>query len=319
VILGKTDTHEFAAGGRLPATRNPHDPARTPGGSSSGSAAAVADFHVPLALGTQTAGSTIRPASFCGVAAMKPTFGTLSREGAKFYSVTLDTIGFFGRVAADLGLLADILAIDRAPWKSRKSVKSLRIGLCRSPYWEKAEKASQSAVEDMARQLRQAGAIVEDVVLPPDFAAANDLQNIVMRGEGRAAFLGEYRANFSLLDQEFRDRVEDADGITPDRLRDALDELARLRPIFDAITKPFDALLTPAAIGEAPELKRKTTGDPMFQRIWTALHIPCITLPFSKGPNGLPIGIQLIGPRYADAALIGVAAAVEALARRRQA
>lgn len=314
VILGKTDTHEFAAGGRLPATRNPHDIRHTPGGSSSGSAAAVGDRQVPLALGTQTAGSTIRPASFCGIAAMKPTFGTLSREGAKFYSVSLDTIGFFGAGIADLGLLADVLAVARKPWQAAATVKGLRIGLCRTPWWLAASPASQAAVESAADTLVRAGAIVQPLDLPADFAAANDVQNIIMRGEGRAAFLGDYRANHALLHQDFRDRVEDSDRITPERLRDALDEAARLRPVFDGLAAGFDAVLTPAAIGEAPPLSEQTTGDPVFSRMWSALHVPCVAMPWSRGPGGLPIGIQLVGPRYRDAELLGVAAAIEGLA-----
>ena len=313
VILGKTDTHEFAAGGRLAASRNPHDLTRTPGGSSSGSAAAVGDDQVGLALGTQTAGSTIRPASFCGIAAMKPTYGTLSREGAKLYSITLDTIGWFGKSVADLGLLADVFGVARTQWTPRHSVSGLRIGLCRTPYWDVATAESQGAVEDAAARLREAGATVTDVALPDEANEINTWQNLVMRGEGRAAFLADYRAHFELLHREFKDRVEDADAITPDRLADALDALARLRPVFDALARPFDALLTPAALGEAPPLVLKTTGDPTFSRLWTALHVPCITIPWTKGPSGMPIGVQLVAPRYGDAELLGVAAGLEKL------
>ncbi len=313
VILGKTDTHEFAAGGRLPASRNPHNLAHTPGGSSSGSAAAVADHQVPLALGTQTAGSTIRPGSFCGIYAMKPTFGVVSREGAKLYSIGLDTIGWFGRSVADLGLLSDTFAVTRRPWSARESVRGLRIAVCRTPYWSKATPESQGAVEEAAERLAQAGADVQRLDLPPGFATINDVQNIVMRGEGRAAFLAEYRRAYALLDPEFRNRVEDADNITPERLCEAQDTLARLRPVFDQMAGGFDAVLTPAALGEAPPLSENTTGDPTFSRLWTALHVPCVALRWGKGPNNLPIGVQLVCPRYRDAGLLGVAAAMELL------
>jgi Asp-tRNA(Asn)/Glu-tRNA(Gln) amidotransferase A subunit family amidase len=313
VILGKTDTHEFAAGGRLPATRNPHNLAHTPGGSSSGSAAAVADDQVPLAFGTQTAGSTIRPASFCGIFAMKPTYGVVSREGAKLYSISLDTIGWFGRSVADLGLLADILAVSRQAWIPHQSVRGLKIAVCRTPYWSKASRASRAAVESAAEQLDRGGAHVTSLDLPPEFSAINDLQNIVMRGEGRAAFLAEYRRAYDLLSQEFRDRVEDADNISPQRLCDAQDALARLRPHFDALASDADAILTPAAIGEAPPLSQNTTGDPTFSRLWTALHVPCIALPWSYGEGGLPIGVQLVTRRYHDDRLLAVASAVEQL------
>jgi Asp-tRNA(Asn)/Glu-tRNA(Gln) amidotransferase A subunit family amidase len=309
VILGKTDTHEFAAGGRLAATRNPHDLTRTAGGSSTGSGAAVGDFQVPLALGTQTAGSTIRPGSFNGAFAMKPTFGTLNREGAKVYAISLDTIGWFGRSVADLGLLADVFNVDRAPWAPRAGAKGLRIALCRTPYWSKAAKESQQAVERAARRLAKAGAKVADLDLPADFAALNDMQNIVMRGEGRAAFLAEYRRSPDLLHQDFRDRVEDKDGITPQRFAAAFDGIARLRPVFDKLAAEYDAILTPSAVGEAPA-NLAITGDPMFNRAWSALYVPCITIPAAKGPNGMPVGVQLVGPRYTDAKLLGVAAAV---------
>lgn len=309
VILGKTDTHEFAAGGRLPATRNPHHLEHTPGGSSSGSAAAVADLMVPLSLGTQTGGSTLRPASFCGIYAIKPTHGTLNREGAKIYSNTLDTIGWFGRSVADLGLLADVFNIDRRRWTARRGVKGMKIGLCRTPHWSEAKPESKRAVERAAALLAQAGARVSIVRLPAAFNKMNAMQALIMRGEGRAAFLPEYRAHFEQLHQEFRDRVEDRDRITPRKLADALDYAARLRPEIDAIARKYDALLSPSVIGEAPK-SLTTTGDPMFQRMWTALHVPTINIPSAKGPAGLPIGVSLIGPRYSDAALLGVADAV---------
>jgi Asp-tRNA(Asn)/Glu-tRNA(Gln) amidotransferase A subunit family amidase len=306
VILGKTDTHEFAAGGRLPATRNPHHLMHTPGGSSSGSAAAVADQQVPLALGTQTAGSTIRPASFCGVFAMKPTFGLLSREGAKLYSITLDTIGWFGRSVADLGLLADAFHVTREPWRARKSIKGARIALCRTPYWKQASRASQAAVETAAARLTKAGAKVSELALPKEFAGMNEAQATIMRSEGRAAFRPEYQRAHALLHQDFRDRVENADRFTVEQILAALDLAGRLRPVFDGIAKGYDALLCPSAIGEAPK-DLKTTGDPLFQRMWTTLHVPCINVPGFSGPNGLPIGVQLVGARCADAALLGVA------------
>jgi Asp-tRNA(Asn)/Glu-tRNA(Gln) amidotransferase A subunit family amidase len=268
---------------------------------------------VPLALGTQTAGSTIRPASFCGIYAMKPTFGVVSREGAKLYSIGLDTIGWFGRSVADLGLLSDVFAVSRQSWASRGTVAGLKIAVCRTPYWTKATPESQGAVEDAAERLAKAGAQVSCFDLPPEFSAINDVQNIVMRGEGRAAFLAEYRRAYALLDQEFRDRVEDADSITPERLCEAQDTLASLRPAFDQLASAYDAVLTPAALGEAPPLSEKTTGDPTFSRLWTALHVPCVALPWTKGPNGLPVGIQLVSRRYQDASLLGLASALELL------
>jgi Asp-tRNA(Asn)/Glu-tRNA(Gln) amidotransferase A subunit family amidase len=309
VVLGKTETHEFAAGGRLPVTRNPHDPACTAGGSSSGSGAAVGDFHVPLALGTQTAGSTLRPASFCGVFAMKPTWNTVSFEGAKHYSVSLDTIGWYGRSVADLALLAEALGalLERPAAPPRAG--ALRIALCRTPMWEKAEPASQAAVETAADRLRRAGAAVEELVLPPHFARLWEAQATIMRAEGRATFLADYKQNYAKLHQDFRNRVENADRFTPQQIAEALDLAAACRPEWDAIAGRYDAVLAPSAIGEAPR-SLDTTGNPMFQRMWTALHAPSINIPGFKGPRGLPIGVTLGGPRYSDARLLAVAETV---------
>lgn len=311
VILGKTETHEFAAGGRLPLTRNPHDLDHTAGGSSSGSAAAVADYMVPLALGTQTAGSTLRPASFCGVYAMKPTWGVVSREGAKTYSISLDTIGWFGRSIADLALLAEALGATSGPNSDVPEPATLRIALCRTPMWERAEPASRAAVETAAERLRGAGHRVEPLELPERLARLTDIQPRVMRGEGKAAFLPEYRAHYDLLHQDFRDRVEDRDKIGPRGLRDALDFAASCRPEFDQIVAEFDAVLAPGAVGEAP-LGLLSTGDPLFQRMWTLLHVPCINIPGFAGVHGLPIGVTLLAPRYEDARLLAIGEKVAA-------
>lgn len=311
VILGKTDTVEFAAAGRLAATVNPHDPKRTPGGSSSGSAAAVADRHVPIALGTQTAGSVIRPAAFCGTHGMKPTWGTVSREGAKLYSTTLDTVGWFGRSVEDLALVCDVLGVDPdgipiVP----PAIAGLRVGLCRTPWWAQAAPETHDAVEAAASRLARAGARVVDVELPDAFAAMSDAQLTIMRGEGRVALLAEYRRAHHLLHRIFRDRVEGREGITPVQLAAALDLAARLRPVWDEIARDYDAILTPSAVGEAPA-DLTQTGDALFNRGWTALHVPCITLPAARGPHGMPVGVQLVAARYADRQLLAAAETID--------
>lgn len=308
LIVGKTDTHEFAAGGRLPISRNPHDPAHTPGGSSSGSGAAVAAGFAMLAFGTQTGGSMLRPASFCGIFGIKPTHGVVSREGARHYSTTLDTIGWYGRSVADLALMAEALRAVRRPLALKADVRDLRIGVCRTPWWREAQPEMQAALEDAATTLRAAGAEVRDLDLPEGFDRLPDTQLTIMRGEGRAAFLNEYLANHELLAQDFRDRVEDAHDISFDRLRDALDFAAACRPAFDGAVAGFDAILTVGARGEAPR-DLGTTGDPLFQRAWTVLHVPCVALPGFTGPTGMPVGVQLIAARYRDAELIEIAAA----------
>ena len=228
VIFGKTDTVEFAAGGRRALTRNPHDLTRTPGGSSSGSAAAVAAGMIPLAFGTQTGGSLIRPASFCGVFGMKPTHGVVNNEGAKRYSHTLDTIGWYGRSVADLRLVAEafrLFGLD-APGAAPAGP---RIGLCRGPNWALASTESQAALLLAGERLQAAGIAVEEVTLPATFGEVTEGQRQIAFGEGRGAFLGEYLNAHALLHQDFRDRVENSGGITAASLRAAYDHAAECR------------------------------------------------------------------------------------------
>ncbi len=313
VILGKTDTVEFAAAGRRALTRNPHDPARTPGGSSSGSAAAVADGMVPLAFGTQTGGSLVRPASFCGVYGMKPTHGVVNSEGAKRYAHTLDTIGWYGRCPGDLRLVAQafrLFGLD-APQGTTlaKPLGQLRVALCRGPNWRLAAPESQAALLLAGQRLAAAGVAVEELELPAGFDEVTEAQRVILLAEGRGAFLAEYLNAHGLLHQDFRDRVENASGITAPQLLAAHDLAAACRPRFDALFAGYDAVLSPAAAGEAP-LGRQDTGNPVFNSMWTLLHVPCIGMPCTTGPNGLPVGVQIIGPRLGDAALLDVAALV---------
>ena len=309
VVFGKTDTVEFAAAGRRALTRNPHDVTRTPGGSSSGSAAAVAEGMVPIAFGTQTGGSTIRPASFCGVYAMKPTHGVVNSEGAKRYSHTLDTIGWYGRSPADLHLVARAFRLFGTEAPVAKSVGALRIGLCRGPHWAVAAPESQEAVLTAAKRLEAAGAVVEELVLPDAFDEISRAHHIVLHGEGRGAFLQEFLTAPGLLHQDFHDRALNKEGITARDMVWAYDHASACRRLFDAVFPGYDAVLTPAAAGEAP-VGRQDTGNPIFNSMWTLLHVPCIGIPCITGPNGVPVGVQIIGPRMGDAALLDVAAAV---------
>jgi Asp-tRNA(Asn)/Glu-tRNA(Gln) amidotransferase A subunit family amidase len=307
VFAGKTDTVEFAAAGRLAATRNPHDIRHTPGGTSSGSAAAVASGMAALALGTQTGGSTLRPASFCGIFGFKPTHGVVSQEGAKLYSASLDTIGCFGRSVADLSLLADELRITGRPLSPRPDARHMRIGLCRTPWFGSAQPEAQLALEYAVSRLAGTGAAIEEVSLPDEFDRMVEVARTIMLGEGRAAFLSEYLTHGHLLHQELKDRFEKP--IEEDKLREAKDFAATARPSFERTISGLDCVITIGAVGEAPR-SLDTTGDALFQRVWTALHVPCVALPCSKGPNHMPIGVQLIAPRYKDAALLDAAAAV---------
>jgi Asp-tRNA(Asn)/Glu-tRNA(Gln) amidotransferase A subunit family amidase len=305
IILGKTETVEFAAGGRKAPTTNPHDRSRTPGGSSSGSAAAVADFQVPLAFGTQTGGSLIRPASFCGIFALKPSWGSVSREGAKLASLSFDTIGWYARSIADLAAVAELFQIIDAPLAPPRMDK-LRIAICPSPVFEHAAAETRAALSRGAEILEASGARCETLQLDSRFDGLVDAHETIALGETRAAFLGEYRRAGHLLDDDFKAKVENRAGVTPQQLRDAYDLAGECRAAFDRIAAGYDAILTPAAIGEAP-IGLASTGDHVFNRIWTLLHVPCVAVPGFQGPNGLPVGLQLVGPRFEDGRVLAVA------------
>lgn len=306
VILGKTETLEFAAGGRKPPTRNPHDPEHTPGGSSSGSAAAVADFMVPLALGTQTGGSTIRPASFCGIYAMKPSFGRVSLEGVKHYAPSLDTVTWFARSAADLALAAQAIgAVAEVPLAP--AIRGLRIGLCETPLWKEATPEAQAVLHAAGAALKAAGAVVRRVTLPPAFARINAQHNVLMEGEGGIGFKALAAARGALLADDFKAQAANRKGFTAAQLRAAHDYFAARRVEFEKLFGRIDALLMLATPGEAP-VGLHTQGLATFNRMGTALHVPCIALPAGKGAKGLPIGVQIKRPRHDDDRLLAIAA-----------
>lgn len=309
VILGKTDTVEFAAAGRKAATRHPIDPAHTPGGSSSGSGAAVGDCQVSLAFGTQTGGSHIRPASFNGIYGLKPTWGAVSREGAKVYSNSLDTIGWYGRSVEDLELVAAAFLLDGVGGEPAVARTSVRVGLCRTPYWSKIQPGGEAAFAAAAERLTTAGVSVVDLALPEPFGRLYVAQDTIMFGEGRAAFLDEYLIQGARLGQDFIDRAENVKGITPARMVEAHDLAAECRRAFEAMFDRFDVVLAPAAPGEAPE-GLHTTGDHVFNAMWTLLHVPCLGIPCTLGAHGLPVGIQLVSPRFTDARLMAIASAL---------
>jgi Asp-tRNA(Asn)/Glu-tRNA(Gln) amidotransferase A subunit family amidase len=314
IVLGKTETVEFAAaGGRVALTSNPHDLLRTPGGSSSGSAAAVADFMVPLTLGTQTGGSIIRPASYCGVVGFKPTYGTVSTEGVKLYANTLDTVGWFARSVEDIVLVVRIFEVsdEQIPPPTRPAA-SLHIGFCRTPYWDAALPATRSAMQEAIRRLSNAGASVTDLDLGTDFSDGNNLRETIMLAEGRFSFLNLHQTVPDKISSGIRKRM---DRINNALLCAALDRAAALRSTFDALASDFDAIIAPSAPGEAPT-GLASTGYSIFNGLWTLLHVPCITLPGLTGAEGLPVGVQLIGSRYSDTKLLAAAQTVAELLRR---
>ena len=310
LILGKTDTVEFASQGRKALTRNPFNPAHTPGGSSSGSGAAVGDFQVPLAFGTQTGGSHIRPASFNGIYGFKPTWGAVSREGLRMSSLTLDTVGWYGRSVEDLILVAEAFRLANMDDVETIAPNGLRVGLCRSPVWENIEPAGEAALLLAAKRLEAAGAIVEDLDLPSPCEGLAAAHADIGYSEGGVSFLPEYVGAGDLLAPGLRTRVLNERGVTAEELLAAYTLADRCRPAFDGLFGPsLDVVLTPSAPGEAPE-GLHTTGNAVFNSNWTLLHVPCVGIPVGRGPKGLPVGITLVGPRCSDRRLLAIAKAL---------
>jgi Asp-tRNA(Asn)/Glu-tRNA(Gln) amidotransferase A subunit family amidase len=307
VILGKTVTCEFA--GMTPnITTNPHNTAHTPGGSSSGSGAAVADFMVPVAFGTQTGGSVLRPAAYCGVFGFKPTFGAFNRRGVYPAAESLDTIGLIARSIDDIELLSTVLELRPAPGKGGGALdRPPRIGLCRTPMWDKAQPETVAAIEDAAARLGKAGATVREVVLPDEFAGLrNAARETVNNYERAAAMASEWNAHRDRISDRLRKRIEIGRAMAHGEYLAALQLGENCRTQLPHVFRDIDVLLTPCANGAAPD-GLDDTGDPGFQAIWTILHTPALTLPTHRGPNGLPVGIQLVAPRYDDRGLFACA------------
>ncbi|MDQ0467792.1 amidase [Labrys wisconsinensis] len=308
VMLGKTVSTEFAfvAPGK---TRNPFDPGHTPGGSSSGSCAAVADGMVPLAFGTQTAGSIVRPASFCGVVGYKPSYGTLERAGIKVLSGSLDTLGVITRDVRDAAHAVAVLA--RRPALAVPDVAlPPRIGLFRTSRWDMAEAATRQALDRAVAALAARGVAVREVAVPGWFDELFAMQDIVMGWELMQALAHERLVLAERLAPKTLALMAEKEAITLADYDAAVAALAPLQQRFHALIGDLDALLTPAAPGEAPA-GLGSTGDAVFNRAWTMLRVPGIAVPAGLGPGGLPVGVQLVGRLGDDARLLAAAAFVE--------
>jgi Asp-tRNA(Asn)/Glu-tRNA(Gln) amidotransferase A subunit family amidase len=310
VIMGKTVTTEFA--NRHPGpTVNPHNAAHTPGGSSSGSAAAVADGHVPLAFGTQTGGSVIRPAAYCGVVGYKPSFGDFSRVGIKMQSPSVDTLGLMARTLDDIALFRAVVlalppvAIDRAS-------AAPRVGFCRTPIWDEAAPDTKTLLEEAAFRLSAKGCKVVDVSFSSAFEQILADHGNITAFEGARNYSDERLRNPDKVSKELMGGSV-ARGMTcsfeayvaSQRLSD------RYRLHIDSLFDDLDLLLVPSAPGEAPK-GVEFTGDPRFNSLWTLAGTPCVTLPAGTGREGMPLGIQLVAKRYADDRLLSHAAWVAA-------
>jgi Asp-tRNA(Asn)/Glu-tRNA(Gln) amidotransferase A subunit family amidase len=316
VIMGKTVTTECAtyAPGK---TRNPHNPEHTPGGSSSGSAAAVAAGMVPIALGSQTNGSTIRPASFCGVYGFKPTHGLVPRTGMLKLSRTLDHVGLFARSIDDLALLAETLTgfdwedLDTrpratAPFRAIAAAEPPLpplFGFVKPPVWDRAEAGTQAAFAELAAELKDSLVTLE---LPPSTAESLDWHRTIMEAEMAANLDREYEQGRDRLSPSLREQLARGREIRAFDYQRALARIPLLNAAFDEIFERCDAFITPAAAGTAPQ-GLESTGDPSFCTLWTLLGMPALNLPLMQGENGLPLGVQLVGPRNGDARLLRAA------------
>ena len=321
-VFGKTVTTEFAW--RQPGpTVNPFNAAHTPGGSSSGSAAAVAAGIVPLALGTQTVGSVIRPAAFCGVVGFKASFGAVPRAGVYPLAGSLDHVGFIARSVNDVAYAFNLLrnraavepdsiVLPEVPMKTDTGIEphaAPRLAWLRTPYDDRVTAEQQQAMESAVKQLRAQGAIVEEFALPDEYWTGIDGMFCLLECEGGAIHQEHV--------QRFPDRssVHLKELVEKGRARSALDYLGaralqqRLRADAAVQLRGFDAVLTIPATGEAPE-GLAFTGDPVFCRIWTVLHTPTVSIPAGFAPNGMPVGLQVVGPVGADAFTLSAAHAL---------
>jgi Asp-tRNA(Asn)/Glu-tRNA(Gln) amidotransferase A subunit family amidase len=303
LILGKTVTCEFA-GATAAQTTNPHDLRRTPGGSSSGSAAAVADFMVPLAFGTQTGGSVQRPASYCGIVGYKPTYSLINTAGVKPAAVSLDTIGLMARSVQDIELAMRPLT-NSAPVEWLSSEARLRVGVCRYA-WDFAEDATKLAVEDAASRLASRGGTVREINLPSLYDDLPQTREVVNDYERARGMSYEWQHHRTEISTGLANTIEKGLAISRDSYIDATRYLEKCRRKFSELLTDVDVLLTPCVAGEAP-VGLSWTGDHRFQSIWTQLRVPAVTLPTSVGPNGMPVGIQLVAEAYRDSHLLAVA------------
>ncbi|RTL63778.1 MAG: amidase [Hyphomicrobiales bacterium] len=318
IIIGKTVTTELA--NTFPnKSRNPHNPAHTPGGSSSGSAAAVGARTIPLALGTQTGGSVIRPGSFCGVYALKPTLGLISRRGATLQSHTLDTIGVYGHSVEDLALATDALsahdpedpvsyerAAPRLLERLREGPSRLpRLAFFKSPAWVDADPAAQEAITTFAKGL---GALVEEIDIPAMADVRQHHANVM--GAENVAYYGPFLAQKpDLMSDNITARLNEAKKITAVDYARSIGAREPMYAEVAAVLRRFDAILTLSATGPAPK-GLETTGNPVFNAMWTYLGVPCVSLPLLT-VAGLPLGVQLIGARREEVRLLRTASALE--------
>jgi len=302
VILGKTVTTEFAYFAPGPTT-NPHNPAHTPGGSSSGSAAAVADCQVPCALGTQTAGSVIRPASFTGIVGFKPSHGTFPLRGIHPLAPSFDTLGAFCREVGDLPLLGSVLAAGQRFHPAAPAAPIQAAAVLRTPDWSRADPAMRDAFDRFVSRLGEAGVPTRELEAPV-FGGLVDVQQTWMAQEACAVLGPIAEKDPSKVRPETLALIEAGRSVPADFDRERRARLEAAQAFLrERVFAEAEVIVTPSAPGEAPR-GLAATGDPIFNRIWTMLGLPCVTFPIGTGPQGLPLGIQIVGERDRDEALL---------------
>ncbi|MGW4095951.1 amidase [Mycobacterium sp. NPDC004974] len=305
VILGKTATTEFATY-RPCATRNPHNPGHTPGGSSSGSAAAVADGQVPIALGTQTAGSVLRPGSFCGVFTLKPTYGRWPFDGVLPVALSFDTVGAFARHPAWLGEL-DAVLTRRPDAAALPATEGLRIGVLRPPWRDRATPSATAALDRFVSGLAGLGAQVIDIEVPSELADLDDGHTLIMAAEAATALEPRlHREGRGQVSDQLTEFLATGRTATPNDLQQARAVVQACTRFVSAALHHVDVLVTLAATGEAPE-GLTSTGDPVFNKLASVTGLPAVGLPVGVGAAGLPLGVQIVGPPQADHALVRIA------------
>lgn len=309
VILGKTVTTEFAYW-KAGKTCNPHDISRTPGGSSSGSAAGVADFMMPLAIGSQTVASTMRPASYCGVVGFKPSFGRISLAGVKPLAGSLDTAGVFARSVSDAALIAGVMA-GRPDWNGEARTDSPSLRIARTADWDQVSPEALEAFEGAVSGVRSAGANVLDDAAPEPFKPLSSAQNTMLAFEAAREFSSEWLHHRKRLSPQISDLIEEGLAIGPDQYEHAVGERNHALQALEDLFAGADVLLAPSTLAEAPPIEAGT-GDPLMSRAWTLLGLPSISLPCGKGPAGLPLGLQVAARPGHDRRLIAAAQWIEA-------
>lgn len=305
LMLGKTVTTEFALFQPGPTT-NPWDRTRTPGGSSSGSAAATADHMVAAAVGTQTAGSVIRPAAFCGVVGFKPTFGAIDRTGLNVVSPSLDTLGVFARNVTDVALVFQaVRSHPFVPTGNRRTGSRRRLGVVRTAHWDDADPETRRAFDAKVADLAATGFDIAETRLPEDFEELTAAQITVMEKEVAETLTPQLERHGHLLSRSTRALIERGTRQRPGEYARAQDLAAACRSRLPDLFAGLDAVITLAVKGEAPPIE--STGDPLYCRAWTLLHTPTVSLPLLTGPSGLPVGVQLVGSPGEDDDLLDVA------------